>query len=168
MKEPPEKWHSPGQFNFSYSHMIWALPYLLEIENGEWPPMPDDYIWEYTIRSQADPEAKVILDKTIEEIQEYAVIMRSGGHVPARFERAVEIASAINERIDNCNKDGCRDGAMLKDFYIYHKTNHELHQTFNMDVEEIMDRIDRVLTYIAGWKAKGNYNDWHKNKRRGR
>ena len=153
-------------FNFSYRHMEWALPYLLEMQNGEWPPMPDNYIWEITMQSQTDPEAQKILEKTIEEIQEYAVLMRRGGHVPAKFEKAVEIASVIDERLDNCSKDGCRDGLMVKDFYVFRKTHKEMHLTYNLDISEILDRIDRAMTYISGWKAKGNYKDWYKNKGR--
>ena len=159
-----EIWYSPREFNFSYHQMEWAIPNLMDLEEGRWPVMPPGYLWDLQEQAKTNPDAQRKLNQTIEEMQEYAVLMRRGGHVPAKFERAVEIASEINSRIDRCNENGSRDGAMLLSCHLDKIGNDRLHTTYNLDVSEIGDRIDRVMSYISGWKAKGNYQYWCWNK----
>ena len=151
--EHPE-WYSPKEFNFCKRHMRWAIRNLVELEEGRWPTMPANHVKEIqddTVRAEG----------ITAEMREYELLMkRSGGHVPAKFERAVEISSEIHSRLDRCNAEGWHDGAMLVDLLLYQKTDKAMHQSYGLDMETRSDRMERALVYISGWKAKGVYRKW--------
>jgi hypothetical protein len=154
------EWHSYGEFIFKPEIVIWAIPYLEEMEKGLWPPMPANHIWELVEKStKGDSEAQNRLEIVNQDMQKYAELMKRGGHIPAPFERSVEIGADLSERIENCNEDGSRDGSMLIDEYKYFKSDDEMHKTYNMDIDEISFRISRALSYVCG-KRKGNYRYW--------
>lgn len=148
-------WYSPNEFNFSYYQMRWAIPNLLEIEQGVWPKMPPGHVWKLVERA-TDPNEYKRLEMTIADMQKHAELMRRGGHVSAKFEKACEIASEINFRIKQCG----REGQMMKDNLLYGKSNDDLHVTYNLEISMIGDCINDVLCYISGWKRKGDYYDW--------
>jgi hypothetical protein len=155
-------WYSPSEFNFSYNHMKWALPEIEEMRQGRWPEMPPEYVWYLTNQSKnGNPE------ESTEAIERLKVITKDltkykGFGRPWLWEKVIEIAAEIMERIEKSGKDGM----MLYDSLVLHKSNDQLHQTYNKDIEEIGDRIDRVLVYISGWNRKGDYEYWVKNRRR--
>lgn len=43
---------------------------------------------------------------------------------------------------------------MLKDFYLWVKSDREMAIAYNMDIYDIERRVRRALRYISGWKRK--------------
>jgi len=68
----------------------------------------------------------------------------------AYFETPALIYSEITYRLDRTGQDG----EMLKDFYLWNKTDREMAIAYNMDIYEIEHRVRRALRYISGWKRK--------------
>lgn len=82
----------------------------------------------------------------------------------AYFETAAEIYAEITYRLDRTGQDG----EMLKDFYLWEKSDREMAIAYNLDIYEIERRVRRALRYISGWKRKTRtYQDFvsHRRKR---
>ena len=68
----------------------------------------------------------------------------------AYFETPAQIWVEITTRLDRCG----RDGEMLKDFYLWNKTDREMAIAYNMDIYDIEHRVRRALRYISGWRRR--------------
>ena len=68
----------------------------------------------------------------------------------AYFETPAQIYAEITYRLDRTGQDG----EMVKDFYLWTKTDREMAIAYNMDIYEIEHRARRAIRYISGWKRK--------------
>ena len=80
----------------------------------------------------------------------------------AYFETPAQIYAEITYRLDRTGQDG----EMVKDFYLWQKSDREMCIAYNMDIYEIEHRVRRALRYISGWKRKTRtYEDFVSHRR---
>ena len=84
----------------------------------------------------------------------------------AYFETPAAIYAEVTYRLDRTGQDG----AMLKDFYLWEKSDREMTTTYpGLDIWEIERRVRRALAYISGWKRKRRtYQDFVSHPQRAR
>lgn len=115
----PELFWEPRQIVFNRKQVLWLLPWLPSIREGDWPPDP-----RYT--GYTDVPGKPRSHR-------------------APFEASCQVAAELDDRIKACGQDG----EMLHVYYCLDLEATRIARLVKMDEEQVTRRIKRALRYIA-------------------
>jgi len=73
----------------------------------------------------------------------------------AYFETPAQVFAEITDRLDQCGQDG----EIVKDTYLWKKSDREICIAYKMDVFQIDRHVNSALAYISGWKRKWTRED---------
>lgn len=130
---------------------------LCMVSVERWPKAPPGYTENWISTSKPQPESVSPSEAETHSIKHPKVGTDYKGFCkPARFTKPADVASEVKWRLKQCGTDGM----MLKDRYVYGKTDRELEITYRRSIEYIDQCIESVKRYMTDWKRKGDYQRW--------
>ena len=138
-------WWPVDQISFTRAQVFWLLEYLYLIEEGRWPPEPDEYkTTHWGVETIGHRGASIDL----REIQKSKYM-----EPKAYFEKPLQVTAELKWRLEQAGTDG----VMCKMFYQYGEDLSSISRHFKIDRETALRRIERALRYIKGWRRKKEY-----------
>lgn len=119
-----ERWWAPAQIRFSASQVKWLLGHSQLLKLGQWPPVPSE--------------------------KQYIPPRRRGRRKWAGFERVVDIAAELDQRMGALG----REGAMLREHYAFGVPYETLARFWGMTERQVGRCLEDALKAVSGRERK--------------
>lgn len=135
---PQRKWFSLAEIRFCQRQIFFLLENLYQLREGYYPTESNDT--GYT----DSPHSRVPIKSH------------------AYFENPCSLAAEVTARLKRCG----RDRSLAEDRYCLSHSEDEIARKHNLDLDEVIWRIDSVVWYVTGWRRKATpYKRWLANKK---